>query len=73
MTSFKSRPVPQLSWSLLPEHYDQWLSNQERALDRASQMRPVHIMSWNDHVVAEGYVSPDDYNLKRALRDYGVI
>jgi len=73
MSTFKTRPVPQLNPSLLPTHYDQWGSNIDRHIERASTTRPIHIMPWNDHVVAEGYVCEDDYNLKRALRDEGVI
>jgi hypothetical protein len=69
MTAFKSKPVPQLNWSLLPAHYDQWGFDTERALEQASSVSPVWLMSWHDHVVAEGYVAPDDPNLKRALED----
>jgi len=73
MTARSSRPVPQVNYGLLPAHYDQWGIDTERILEDFTSERRVHFMSWHPHVVAEGYVDADDYNLKRALRDENII
>jgi len=73
MTVFYTKPVSQLNPSLLPAAYDQWGVSTKKYIERASTTRPVSLMSWHPHVVAEGFVRADDYNLRRALRDEGVL
>lgn len=73
MTVFRTRPVPILNWSLLPAAYGSWGVPKAKYLERATTVRPITIMPWNDHVVAEGYVPSNDMNLQRALRDNGVL
>lgn len=72
MTTFHTRrmfvPIP----SLVPEYAGQWGLDDSYWREEWGVRRQMHFMPWNDHVVSEGYVDNDDFNLKRALREYGV-
>lgn len=70
---FKSKPVPQLNPSLLPAHYDSWGAPTEKHVEKASQKRLVWFMPWHPQVVAEGYVEPENMDLRRALREEKIL
>jgi len=70
---FKSKPAYQLIPPLLPNHYDSWWAPTKKYVERASTVRPVYFMPWHPHVVAEGYVEPDDQGLLRMLRKRKIL
>lgn len=69
MTTYRTREIPIPSIGCVPTYCDTWGSNKR---DRWMNYRRYSFMPWNDHVVAEGIVEHDDYNLKRAIRDNSV-
>lgn len=72
MTTYHTRKIFIPEPSLIPPYVGQWgLDDSEWDPDWGTT-REYHFMPWDSHIVAEGMVSPDDFNLKRALRDEGI-
>lgn len=67
MATWQTHEVYLLSPSLVPTFADEAEERPEWGT-----VRPLHIMPWDPHVVAEGIVDPEDFNLRRALREEGV-